>query len=918
MIVRPVRSTHHRRMRRVGVVSWLAMLPAALAAQPVSSGPATSGPTTSAPSRQPSVDQSEPEAEIVVTGQRQRGAVVGDIPPDLQIGPAEIRSYGVSSLADLLDELAPQTTSGRGRGGDAPVVLLNGHRISGFSEIRDIPVEAIARVDILPEEVALKYGYRADSKVVNIVLRQRFRAVTGELAGRTSTEGGHDNPTANGNLLRINKDGRFNVALDYQHNDALLDSQRDILEALPRRPYDLTGNVGAVAGGTEIDPALSALAGQRVTVAGVPAGLGSGARLSDFAATANRANGTDLAPYRTLLPETQQASINTVLNRNFGRVGATVNGRFQLNESDSRVGLASAAFNLPEGNPYSPFGNDVSVYRYLDPDQALRQHSSTSAAHLGFTFDGDFSLWRWSVTSNFDRTDTRTRTDRGFDTSDLQAALTAGDPALNPFGPIDTGRLGPRMVDRTRSVARSGNADLLLSGPLFNLPAGPVSTSFRAGFTASGFDSESTRAGLVQSGSADRTTANGQINLDIPLTSRRKAVLGVLGDLSINANLAVDHLSDFGTLTTFGYGLHWTPITAISLVVSATNEDGAPTPQQLGNPVLLTPQVTVFDFQKGTTVDVTRIDGGNRSLTADNRHVLKVGLTLKPLSKIDLSLTANYVRSATRNAISAFPGSSVTPEIEAAFSDRFIRDASGDLTQIDNRPVNFARLDRQEVRWGINFSKPLKSAAADRFAALRAAGGGGARPNGGPPGGRAGGGGPGGAGRGGFGGGGFGGGRLQFAVYHTWHIRDEVLIRDGVPVLDLLHGSAIGSSGGQSRHEIEVQAGYSKDGLGARLSGNWHSGTTVDGIAGQPGSSLAFSSLATASLRLFSDLGQVPGMARRHPILRGARVTFAVENLFDARTRVVDGTGTTPIGYQPDRLDPLGRTVRLTVRKLFF
>ncbi|MFX5252973.1 hypothetical protein ABTD06_19685, partial [Acinetobacter baumannii] len=80
----------------------------------------------------------------------------GDIPPEQQLGPADIRSYGVNSVAELLTELAPQTYSGRG-GGGAPVVLLNGKRISGFQEIRDLPTEAIARVDILPEEVALKY-----------------------------------------------------------------------------------------------------------------------------------------------------------------------------------------------------------------------------------------------------------------------------------------------------------------------------------------------------------------------------------------------------------------------------------------------------------------------------------------------------------------------------------------------------------------------------------------------------------------------------------------------------------------------------------------------------------------------------------------------------------------------------------------
>ena len=34
--------------------------------------------------------------------------------------------------------------------------------------------------------------------------------------------------------------------------------------------------------------------------------------------------------------------------------------------------------------------------------------------------------------------------------------------------------------------------------------------------------------------------------------------------------------------------------------------------------------------------------------------------------------------------------------------------------------------------------------------------------------------------------------------------------------------------------------------------------------------------------------------------------------------RVSDATGATPITYQPDYLDPLGRSVRVSIRKLFF
>ena len=115
-----------------------------------------------------------------------RGSVVGDIPPENTLDARDVRATGATSITELLDALAPQIGSARGRGGEAPVLLLNGQRISGFRELRDIPTEAIQRVEILPEEVALKYGYRADQKVVNIVLRQRFRSTTAQVGGGRS------------------------------------------------------------------------------------------------------------------------------------------------------------------------------------------------------------------------------------------------------------------------------------------------------------------------------------------------------------------------------------------------------------------------------------------------------------------------------------------------------------------------------------------------------------------------------------------------------------------------------------------------------------------------------------------------------------------------------------------------------------
>ena len=101
-------------------------------------------------------DEDTSSAEIVVTAERIRGAVDTDVPPVEQLDEADIAALGASSLTDLVAAVAPQANSGRGRGGGQPIVLLNGQRVSGFRELRDLPREAIGQVQIFPGEVAVK------------------------------------------------------------------------------------------------------------------------------------------------------------------------------------------------------------------------------------------------------------------------------------------------------------------------------------------------------------------------------------------------------------------------------------------------------------------------------------------------------------------------------------------------------------------------------------------------------------------------------------------------------------------------------------------------------------------------------------------------------------------------------------------
>ena len=771
----------------------------------------------------PAADESLAEYEeddsdtIVVVGAKPRGSVIGDIPPENVLTPADVRATGATDVTELLDALAPQIGSARGRGGERPIMLLNGQRISSFRELRDLPTEAISRVEILPEEVALKYGYRADQRVVNIVLRERFRSTVARVEGSASTEGGYGAGEAELTRLMIGKDNRTSLNLDIEANSGLTEAERDIL--LEDSSED-----------SEPDPRDA----------------------------------------RTLLGSGRQITATVTHNRQIGTVGATVNAEVERNQGRSLVGLGESL---------------------LEP---LARDTTRESAHAGMALNGNVGDWRWSVTGNADAARNVTETD-----------------------------LDVASRDRAVSSTLSGDIDAVANGNLFRLPAGDAGATVRVGASTIHLDNDRRRDGSEFSTTLGRTRGTAALNLDLPI-SRRNRDFAALGSLTLNGNAGVEQLSDFGTMTTLGAGLNWSPLDRLNLLASWTREEGAPTVQQLGDPVLDTPEARIFDFTTGETVLVTAITGGNRELEADRRDVLKLGGNWKPFEETDLRLRVDYVRSRLTDPISSFPGP--TAALEAAFPERFVRNSAGELVSVDLRPVNFDSARRDTFRLGFDFSKSLKSAppspaVIEAFRATRAAAGQGAPTEGGPP--------PGGgpppddalivrdgppSGGGRFFGGGREGGRLTFSLTDTITLVDEVTIRPGVPKLDYLDGDAVGQSGGRPRHEVEAQAGYFNNGLGARLAANWRSGSRVNTATGDE---LRFSPLATFDLRLFANLGQRLDLVARHPWLRGTSLRLEVSNLFDSKPGVRNSLGDIPFGYQADLLDPLGRTVSVTFRKLF-
>ena len=865
------------------LVIGLGLTMPALAAAQAGASPAPTEADTAAES-EPESGQASPEKrdsnQIVVTGGVYGGEVTAPQPPIATLDETDIASYGATNVADLINALSAQTGSGRGRGGGHPVILVNGMRISSFREMRNYPPEAIAKVEVFPEEVALRYGYPPDQRVVNLVLKRNYSSKSAEIEYRQPQRGGTSKVKGEGSVLRLTGRSRFNLALEADHTTPLTEATRRLIQ----QPGSLP------------------------TVAGDP----------------------DPAAARTLVSRGSNYGANLTYTAPVGQGGTggtlTMNGAATRAQSTRLQGLATVALIAPGG---------ASAVRTLGAP--LARIGRTDTFQAGAALNKPVGAWQLSATVDGTHATSSTDTALRPDISGLVMAAAAGTLPIGGTLPL---LASPGFAHATNSSDLLSSLATLIGHPL-TLPAGKVSFTLKTGFAYTHSISRDSRT-FAAPVNLRRGDASAGFNVSLPIASRREHVLEGVGELTLNLSAGVDHLSDFGTLTDWSAGLNWGVTERLDLSASYIVNQAAPSLTQLGAPVVQNFNVSVFDFTRGQSVLVTTTSGGNPALARQTQRDFKLGLGWQLPFVANGNLVVEYFNNTSRNVSSDFP--LLTPGTEAAFPTRVTRDApqnqmTGRLVAIDVRPVTFAQQKEARLRYGLTISGKLGKPQARSDAARgpmgrlmgMMGGGGGGPPGGGGPrgggfGGREGGreGGPGGGGGGGRGGpgGGFGGGaagqgRWNLALYHTVQFTNRVTLVPGGQALDLLSGDALSSGGGVARHSLELDAGGFINGFGLRLNGTYAAATSVRG-SGIPGSSdLRFGALTKINARLFVDLGQQKKLTKAIPFFKGARLSIIAVNVLDSRQKVTDQNGAVPLAYQPDFLDPQGRVLGVEFRKLF-
>ena len=565
----------------------LSALPLLALAQPVFAQDAP------APVDQATGEEIRPEGdEILVIAQRLKGQVDAPQVPIVTLNEEDIASYGAASLSDLIAAVSPQTTSGRGRGGGGPVILINGQRISNFREMRNIPPEAIRRMEVLPEEVALRYGYPPNQRVINFILRDNFASKTIEAEYHFPTRGGFDENQFEATLLKINKSNRLNIYARANDASMLTEAERGVRQQ--------PGTVPTVSG----DP--------------------------------------DPARFRSLVPDTADYALNGSWTTGLGEGGKdgslSLNAGFTRNDSRSLSGLDTVLLTY----------NGNSALRTL-PDPLIRT-SRTDTFTGGAALNKPLGDWQLTVTLDGSRGVTTTRIDQRRDMKPLSDAAAAGALAID--GPLPAVALGG--IDVARSHNDSLTSLATATGRPFRLPAGDASLTLKGGFAYTGIRSSDTRttAGDTRLNRGDLSAG---INLALPIASRKEHVLEAIGDLSLNFSAGLDRLSDFGTLKDWSAGLTWAPLEKLSLQASYIYNEAAPSLSDLGGPLIRNFNVPVFDFTRGTTALVTVTSGGNPALRRETQRDLKLSANWELPFLKNSNLTVEYFRNHSSDVTNAFP-----------------------------------------------------------------------------------------------------------------------------------------------------------------------------------------------------------------------------------------------------------------------
>ncbi len=508
----------------------------------LNSSPAVSADTPTATT----ANENQSLEEVIVTGTRIRRVDTETASPVVTISEKEIQQSGAVNIQDLIARLPavsgaainPQTNNGGGfgeanielRGLDArrTLILVDGRRLglvgnSDATDVSQIPVSMIERVEVLKEGAGAIYGSDAIGGVVNFITRKNVQGF--ELSaqyGQTAKSDGK-NKTVTGTFGTSTDNMSIIVGGSYSKQDEVFAGARDFSKyAL----YFYGGSTGVTKGGSSRVPTgriftnptgiTDPSTGDPCTsLTRISTASGATADAANYRCYNSHGDAFNYQPYNLLMTPLERGALFSKVNY---KINDHVEAYFNVlyNRTHSGFHIAPLPFDsqaddivLSAQSIYNPFGVDLGGISGANPDFTLRTTafgdrksdtvSDSKILNGGAKGEIGTTGWNWDLNLSYSRLDQHASVTGYYLHPGLQAAVgpsffdptnggapTCGTPTAPISGCIPVNLFNPysaAQIAAIQSVSANYNtfltstykaASLDFNGKVLSLPAGDL------------------------------------------------------------------------------------------------------------------------------------------------------------------------------------------------------------------------------------------------------------------------------------------------------------------------------------------------------------------------------------------------------------------------------------------------------------
>lgn len=550
-----------------------------------------------------------------------------------------------------------------GIGPYATLVLVDGQRVApqgvyGLAvDTAIVPLNALERVEIVPDGASAIYGSDAIAGVANLILRRNFKGI--EPSGSYGFADNYRQYQAGLIAGTSWGSGHGTLTYNFSGHSALRASDRDYAQA------NLTAQGGTDYRATQCNPG-------NIVIGGVSYAIPTGGVTPATAGLlqANTANRCDNFASSYLIPNVRRHNAVGTFDQDIAdTLSINATGIYARREVATRGTIGATTLAIPTSNAFytrptgAAAGAETIRYAFTDfPDSA--NSGGTSDFYQG-TVGAKLKLphgWKASAAFTYGGSTEHYYQLHNVNTAALNAALASSNPAtaFNPYGGVNSAAvLAAIGIGQFSPSGKEDQdvTDLGLSGALLHLPGGDVQLAigyqhFRSRQHSLG--RSGTTLAPIDTVSVDftRRVNSGYGELLLPIFGAGNAITG-FKSLQIDVAVRHDSYSDVGSTTNPKVGVDWEVVGGLKFHGSyGTSFRAPPVYQSQGSAA--TSIVSLPDpLLGGAAVSTLEITGGNPSTKPETATTFSFGVDVSPALVPGLTAQLSYFNVNYRDIITA-------------------------------------------------------------------------------------------------------------------------------------------------------------------------------------------------------------------------------------------------------------------------